>query len=223
MIVIPRIIHHVWPGADPFKPELHAFRATWLRHHPDWSFIFWRKNFPWIGQKLLGDVRVMHLLEDSRYTVTVKSDVLRYWVLWEFGGLYVDTDFECLRPFDELLDDSNGFFCGKENQAFCSPSLMGAVARHPLVLALLEESLARIGKTSVEVCNAKPNEITGPHLLTKLVSERGRATVYAPEFFYPIPGPEIEQRRNEAAPNAFAKHHFYGWSEGGWAKKQVFG
>ncbi len=44
--MIPKIIHHVWPGADPFKAKYHEWRLSWMRHHPDWQFRFWRGNEP---------------------------------------------------------------------------------------------------------------------------------------------------------------------------------
>ena len=45
--MIPKIIHHVWPGADPFKEKFHNFRNSWMKNHPDWTFYFWRlDNLP---------------------------------------------------------------------------------------------------------------------------------------------------------------------------------
>src|SRR4051812_5879908 len=96
---IPKLFHHVWPGQDPFRPEFHGFRTSFMRHHPDYSFSFWR--IPSQGE-VSDEVRA--LLTDARYTVVVKSDVLRFEVLRIHGGIYVDTDVECLRPFDRFLE-----------------------------------------------------------------------------------------------------------------------
>ena len=38
--MIPKIIHHVWPGDDPFREKFHAWRESWMRLHPDWTFYF---------------------------------------------------------------------------------------------------------------------------------------------------------------------------------------
>ena len=96
--MIPKLIHHVWPGEDPFRPELHRFRQSWMQHHPDWSFRFWRTD---LGDGVSGEVRA--LLADPRYSVVVKSDVARFELLRVHGGIYVDSDLECLRPFDDFL------------------------------------------------------------------------------------------------------------------------
>src|SRR5262249_39837280 len=73
LAMIPRTIHHVWPGSDNFRAELHGFRASFLRHHPDWSMHFWRTE---LGGEAFEEVRA--LLADPRYTVVAKSDVARF-------------------------------------------------------------------------------------------------------------------------------------------------
>ncbi len=105
-LMTPRIIHHVWPGDDPFRAEFHGYRVSWQRQHPDWTLMFWRGHEPEIT-----DPRVREVLSNMRYSVVVRSDILRLAVLVLAGGLYVDTDFESLRPMDSLLA-SPGFHCG---------------------------------------------------------------------------------------------------------------
>src|SRR4051794_36017670 len=107
--MIPRIVHHVWPGEDPFRAEFHRFRASWIDHHPDWSLLFWRLDNMPRSQMLDASLRI---LLDDRYSVTPKADILRFEVLRIHGGLYVDTDMECLRSFNRFL--SHDFFCGWE-------------------------------------------------------------------------------------------------------------
>ena len=55
--MIPKIIHHVWPGSDTFKEKFHAWRQSWIKYHPDWTFYFWRiENFQ---QTVIGADRFM--------------------------------------------------------------------------------------------------------------------------------------------------------------------
>jgi mannosyltransferase OCH1-like enzyme len=98
--MIPKIIHHVWPGNDDFKEKFHAWRNTWMKHHSDWTFYFWRTtNLP---ENINSQVKTALL--DSKYAITPRSDMLRFEVVRLFGGIYVDTDFECLKPFDQFLN-----------------------------------------------------------------------------------------------------------------------
>ena len=222
--MIPKILHHVWPGADPFRPELAFYRQEWVRRHPDWSLLFWRLGRP--EDLPVADARVAKILADDRLTVTVKSDILRLHVLDRFGGVYVDTDMECLRPFDSLLGAEGGFFCGLETPSFACPSVMGATPRHPLVGGLLAAAIVRVFRLGPEA-NAKPNEVTGPHLLTSLLREYPEVTVHPVDTFYPLGGhPRGDDDTRGArppGPGTYAIHHWHGMRPEGWTHKHTFG
>jgi predicted SAM-dependent methyltransferase len=215
IIMIQKTIHHVWPGEDAFRPELHRFRRSWMQHHPDWSFRFWRTE---LGDGASDEVRA--LLADPRYSVVVKSDVARFVVLRLHGGVYVDSDMECLRPFDELLGDA--FFCGRESEGVLCPSLVGCVPGHPVSERMVRVALDRIRELGPEHVNARPNEVTGPLLLTELARDRGDVRVYPESYFYPIPWWETH-RLQEPTPHAYAKHWWNGatspegWTHDPWA------
>jgi hypothetical protein len=213
--MIPKLIHHVWPGQDAFRPEFHRFRSSFMQHHPDWDFRFWRTD---LGPRAHEDVRAV--LADPRYTVVVKSDVLRYELLRVYGGVYVDTDVECLRPFDPLLGDS--FFCGRESGSALCPSVMGSVPGHPMCEALVRAALQRLREAGPERANAAPNEVTGPALLTQLACDRDDVRVHEPAAFYPVGWWETD-RLEDAAPGAYAKHWWHGASAEGWTRKPRFG
>jgi hypothetical protein len=200
--MIPARFHHVWPGNDPFRAEFHRFRATFIHHHPDWTFFFWRTE---LGDRASADVRA--LLEDPNYTVVVKSDVARFEVLRLHGGVYVDTDVECLRPFGDVRHD--GFCCGRESEGTLCPSVMGSVPGHPLVELAVREALERVRRAGPERANAHPNEVSGPAMLTELVQGRGDVRVYDEGAFYPIRWWETN-RLGDETPDAYAKHWWNG-------------
>ncbi len=211
--MIPKVIHHVWPGEDTFRPEMHRFRQSWMQHHPDWTFRFWRTD---PGDGASEEVRA--LLADSRYSVVVKSDVLRFEVLRLHGGVYADTDLECLRPFDDLLGDI--FFCGRESESTICPSLVGSVPGHRLSEGMVRAALDRLRELGPEHANARPNEVTGPVLFTELARDRGDVRVYPESYFYPIPWWETH-RLEEPTPHAYTKHWWNGaTSPEGWAHRQ---
>jgi mannosyltransferase OCH1-like enzyme len=185
-MTIPKILHTVWPGRDPFRPEFHAWRQSWMRHHPDWSFVFWR--FGPDGTETTGDRALDELFRDPRYTAVVKSDVMRLFALAQFGGLYADTDFECLRSFDELLSVPTGFLCAREPEAYgalFSPALMASTPNHPFVRDYLERARAKVATTPIETCNHRAPQTTGPSLMGQVAAGRSDVTVVASELFYP--------------------------------------
>lgn len=194
---IPRIVHHLWPGNDEFpqsrtcldgtKANFHTWRLSWMTHHPDWSFRFQRLE-------PTGDDRMDRVLADRRYSVVVKADVLRWFVLMKFGGVYVDTDFECLAPMTELMQDPTGFFAAREPPIWAnevlSPALMASMPGHPFAETMFAEALQRLDRTPVDVANKTPNDVTGPWMMESLANGRSDITIHPSYMFYresPVP------------------------------------
>ena len=92
--------------------EVQAARQTWIDHHPEWEFRIWRlEDLTWLRNQRLFDRAVPY---------SQKSDFARYEVVHRFGGVYLDTDMECLRPLDPLLDGCE-FFAGREPNGHLDP------------------------------------------------------------------------------------------------------
>ena len=131
---IPRVIHHIWLGSALPK-QFAALRDTWRRHHPTWRHVLW-------GDAEAASFGMRNRAAFDRATnFGEKSDLLRYEVLNRYGGVYVDTDFECTRPLDELAD-SCGFFTGVSNTGTfeLNNGLIGAAAAHPLLEELVRNA-----------------------------------------------------------------------------------
>ena len=190
----------MWLGDTPLPAEFEAFGETWERHHPGWEMKLWRDS----------DLPPLRNREqfDRATSVVEKSDIARYELLFRFGGIYADTDFECLRPFDDLLAGVEGFI-GTEDGTYLSIGLIGAVPDHPLLRAIVDA----IPTSVADNRGGPPNQTTGPLLVTRLVDAdpnlRTRLHVFAPEFFYPYLYNE-RYRRREKFPNSYAVHHWAG-------------
>ena len=95
-MLIPRIFHRIWVGPDPLPAEYARYGQTWLDHHPGWELRFWTDdNFP-------DGLRRPEAQERLRSPVE-RANILRLEVVWRFGGVYVDTDFECRRSIEPLI------------------------------------------------------------------------------------------------------------------------
>jgi len=204
---IPKILHHVWLGSD--LPEKYAdFRKTWMLHHPGWRFILWNEA------SHIDDPKVAEVVADEQYTPIVKSDILRLYALKTMGGLYVDTDFECLRPFDDLLS-TGGFHCGyqgpHDSVAALASGLMACPPNDPFVVRYLNAALEQLRLTSVKTANAEPHKTTGPWLLTKL-SATASVVKHERSVFYPP--------LTDTPPEAYARHHWAGSDPEGWLGRQ---
>lgn len=152
----------------------------------------------------LPPLRARSAFERSR-NFSEQSDIMRYEVLRQFGGVYVDTDVECLRPMDDLLAGVHAFAAWEVPGRMCG-AVLGGVAGHPL----FEEACDLVDETVG--FGPMPNS-TGPVFLTLLARERDDVTIFSPEKFYPYLWTEPEKRHGPF-PDSWAVHHWSGmWSD----------
>ncbi|HSX04834.1 MAG TPA: glycosyltransferase [Rhabdochlamydiaceae bacterium] len=117
---IPKVIHFIWIGPKPFPRDSIENVRSWIAHHPDWTFKFWTDRdrplpHPKMERKLIQDFKFLELsrfFHDSD-NFGEKSDLLRLEILFQEGGIYVDHDVKCMKPFDEL-NASFDLYCGME-------------------------------------------------------------------------------------------------------------
>src|SRR4051812_34010104 len=103
-------------------PEHVEWSRTWGDLHPEWEIRLWTE------ETLPRGCRRQEVYERLRHPAE-RSDILRIEVLERFGGVYVDTDFECLRPLDPLLGGVD-FFLGDLKPGRTNNAIIGAMAGH---------------------------------------------------------------------------------------------
>jgi hypothetical protein len=134
---IPKIIHQTWKNEN-VPDYLKDFQKSWLKFNPEYEYQFWtdidienfiRSKYKWF----------YHIFKS--YDSNIKRvDAFRYFLLYEYGGIYVDLDFECLRSFDNLMENNTCFFGSEPPQHFkkwkvtnllpCN-ALMASIPKHP--------------------------------------------------------------------------------------------
>lgn len=185
MIAIPRVFHQIWLGEVPLPNEYRAFQKSWLRHNSGWELRLWTEG------DLPGDFERREIYERLRQPAE-RSDLLRLELLRRHGGVYVDTDFECRRPLEPLLDDVELFVAylkpGRVNNA-----IIGSVPGHPMLTRAIEEARPR------ETWGLVDKHGTGPLFINRLVAETPGVTIFPWELFYP--------RTPDEEREAVAVHH----------------
>lgn len=123
--MIPRIVHYCWFGKGQ-KPELvEQCIASWHRCMPDWIYMEWSEdNFAIASAPLY----VRQAYEARKYAFV--SDYVRLWALEQYGGVYLDVDFEVYKSFEPLLDCPQKAFVGKEGSKH-QPPMLGVMASEP--------------------------------------------------------------------------------------------
>lgn len=122
--MIPHILHYCWIGGAPLPPLAERCIASWKKHMSSWQVIRWdESNFDIASAPLY----VRQAYEARKFAFV--SDYVRLWALEQYGGLYMDVDFEVFRPFDDLMDKYPAFagYEGSKRQ----PVMMGVLASEP--------------------------------------------------------------------------------------------
>jgi hypothetical protein len=203
---IPKIIHQIWLGSS-LPPKCQALQASWLAHHPDWEYRLWTdKDVEEFGLK-------NKKAYDAALTYGEKSDIARYEILYHLGGLYVDTDFECVRPFD-ILHQTCDFYAGLEgSDCLVGNSLIGSVAGSPILKRCIDTlQCAAPGESGWQYVAAR----TGPGHITRCVKgcvDQG-TVIFPTGYFFPWYPYFGEVRTAEKAlasirPETFGVHHWH--------------
>jgi hypothetical protein len=180
-IMIPEVAHWIWLAES--LPDWAAWNIDVFRSlHPEWTVRVWHE----LPEQFPSDLRVLF---QQLPWYSSRSDIFRYWLLAEYGGVYLDTDIVTVRNFDSLLNHE--FFLSP-----CMPTghmkphlacgLMGSVPGSRPALRILDACRSRATLAD------PPRRITyGPDLLTSLFAEdRTGLTVLPKHYFYAIPDRE---------------------------------
>ncbi len=105
--MIPKKIHYCWLSNDEIPQKLQRCMASWEKYLPEYEQVRWDlKRFP-----LDKSLWVRQAFEAKKYAFA--ADYIRLYALATEGGIYLDTDVEVLKPFDDLLHLP--YFICKEN------------------------------------------------------------------------------------------------------------
>lgn len=98
--MIPKIIHYCWLSDDPIPANLQKNIYGWKRIMPDYEIIKWDRRRINLNEHPFAKMA----FEDKRYAFA--ADYIRAYALYTMGGIYLDTDVEVYKCFDNYLDCS---------------------------------------------------------------------------------------------------------------------
>lgn len=235
--MIPKIIHYVWLGGKEIPENLRTYMNSWRQMMPTWEIRGWTEaNIP---AEVLAVPYVQQALEARKFAFA--SDYIRLWALEQYGGVYLDTDVEVIRSFDELIEFRNedgglrinAFIGFEECQAHlpatcvmgCEPHSQwvrdmlatydGAAFLMPDGSYDLMTNVQRMGKAMVElyglVPNGKEQFLTIKNQKSSIINHVETIHVYDHHYFSPITSTRVMRKSK----NTFTIHHFVGsWVPG---------
>lgn len=97
--MIPKIINYCWFGGKPLPETAVKCIQSWKKFCPDYEIKEWNEsNFDFAYCDYLQNAFI-----EKKWGFV--SDVARCKIIYENGGIYLDTDVELLRSLDELLSE----------------------------------------------------------------------------------------------------------------------
>jgi mannosyltransferase OCH1-like enzyme len=212
---IPKIIHQTWKNGkipEKWKP----FQQKVKQLHPDWEYRLWtdRDNMDFVKKNYPEFFNIF-----SNYKKNImRADVIRYLIMDKIGGLYLDLDYEMIKPFDFLNDSvvlpfnrSIKFGDIEDSLGNC---IFASVPDHRFWKDVISHlSINKINITEyIQVLDA-----TGPGLLTRIFFQNQYEDINTPDrmVFHP-PVPANKKEYHEILNNgvSYGIHHGWGiWKE----------
>jgi hypothetical protein len=202
--MIPKIIHQIWIGD---KPAPNNWMNSWKNKHQEWKYILWDNE----------KIKTLDIINKKQFNFYWNqkrwhgvSDILRYEILYKFGGVMPEGDHECINPIDELFNEGDCFAvvndCGKFNDpvdltfkdANISP-LLACNQGNKFAKILIDE----IGKKERL---GKPWIFTGNNLMKEMILLHKPEIKIFPSFYFV---PEYQNgNRYQGNHKIYAEHHW---------------
>lgn len=212
--MIPRIIHYCWFGKGPLPGRVKRCIKSWEKYCPDYRIVRWdEQNF---------DVNYNQYTRDA-YAAgkwAFVSDVARLYIIYHYGGIYLDTDVELIRPLDSFL--SGHAFMGVEYNGLIATGLgFGAEQQ----MTVIRELLDVYDKLQFD----ESNPADCPKLTTEYLSRFGYrkgeqiqtvrgVVIYPPRYFAPMDW--VTGRLHLTQDTVSIHHYLASWAEDGWKRRK---
>ena len=130
--MIPKVIHYCWFGRNPKPKSVLDCMASWRKYCPDYEIKEWNgDNFP-----INDNLYCKQAYEHKKWAFA--TDYARLVIIYENGGIYLDTDVELIRPIDDLL--KHKFYIGRQHGfEINTGSGFGAEKGHPVLKKMIED------------------------------------------------------------------------------------
>lgn len=212
--MIPKKLHYMWLGGSVLPKKLQKCIDSWRRYCPDYEIIRWDES----NYDVKKSVYMEQAYQNKKYGYV--PDYARLDILYQYGGIYMDTDVEVIRNLDDLLYQE-AFSSVEKWQVLNFGGCSGAVPKHPALEVFLQAweqrrfiredgSLDILSSGFIDtrvaldygyVLNGKNQTVLGMN-------------IYAYDYFHPY---DYMSGKMEMTDDTYAIHHF----NGGWLDENM--
>ncbi|MBU7593521.1 glycosyltransferase family 32 protein [Metabacillus halosaccharovorans] len=203
---IPKIIHYCWFGGKEKPDIVKKCIESWESHLSGYEIREWNEN----NFDIRSNIYVKEAYEAGKFAFV--SDYARVYALFNFGGIYLDTDVEVFKTFDDLLHHES--FWGFEQENYIATSTIGARKGNRLIQLFLDSYKE---KNFINE-DGSYDDLTNVAIVSEILKNKGLkmngqyqeiediGTFYPQTYFSPY---DYINCRKFITANTYAMHHFY--------------
>lgn len=210
---IQKIIHYCWFGKGKKSKLMKKCMKTWSKYFPDYKIIEWNEENFDINQ----NEYVKEAYKNKKYAFV--SDYARLYALYNYGGIYFDTDIEVMKEFDDIINDRDIYAFEKKDLIMTGVMIARKKSRIIEKFIKVYDNLKFVNKDGT--FNLVPNT----YRLTEILKEYGLicnnkkqtlennvADIYPIEYFCAY---DMDNSHFIPTENTYTIHHYDGsWTSG---------
>jgi mannosyltransferase OCH1-like enzyme len=187
--MIPKIIHYFWFSNDPIPFKLQNCIDSWMQQMPDYEIRKWDTT-----NVVIDCAFAQRALKDEKWAFL--TDYFRFKILFEIGGIYLDSDVYALKSFNSLLIHES--FWSSTDFKKVDPFIIGAVPKNSVIL----ECMNKYKSLSLEFTDYP----TAPNVIKEIFEKNGynqdnmndfsfnQNIIFADEVFCPMPYHKADEK-----------------------------
>jgi hypothetical protein len=210
-MTIPKIIHYCWLSDNPVPAEYQKHRELWKAKLPGYQFMLWdTKRF-----NIEQTAWTRQAFDAGLYAYA--SDYIRFFAVYNHGGIYLDMDVEIVKPFDALLDSELMLAYENHISENLEAGCFGAAKGHEFIKKCMEyyENNDFINKTKMEhimeLAEFERNDFIDPLISPEVMKEAFKQFKDRGYKLYPwnyFTAKNVLTGAVKRTKNTYAVHHF---------------
>lgn len=207
--MIPKKIHYCWFGGKKLPKEVLKCIESWKKYCPDYEIIEWNES----NYDINKNDYVKEAYKNKKWAFL--TDYVRLDIIYNYGGIYLDTDVELIKKIDDLL--VNDAFMGTEQIGKVATGLgFGAIKHHPFIKENKEYYengffVDEHGKVKFSICVSITTNLLKKHGFEKKdviqVLPDANIIIYPVEYFCPL---KMGTNKLTITNKTYSIHHYDG-------------
>lgn len=216
--MIPKIIHQTWKN-DKIPSEWKGFVKKLKKLNPDWSYRLWTDDdcLTFVEEEFPDFIETYKGFSKN----IMRADVIRYLIMYKIGGVYLDLDYEVLKPFDfgehRVVLPYNRQKEFGDNYDGIGNCIFASEPGHPFWRDVIDQLKLGLRKDfqKLHPDSTIETETTGPEFLTGVYFQKAYPDINTPNrMVYHPPNPLSKKEAKEIKRNGVSLGIHYCW--GSW-------